>query len=74
MTGYNTHRTESTKMHEAHSTTAVATTSSVSRSSPPTYDGIGAEEYIKWETKIDNIFAQCRMCAIGGRLRMPLVF
>ena len=26
-------------------------------SSPPTYDGIGADEYIEWETKIDNIFA-----------------
>ena len=25
-------------------------------SSPPTYDGIGADEYIEWETKIDNIF------------------
>ena len=25
-------------------------------SSPSTYDGIGADEYIEWETKIDNIF------------------
>ena len=31
-------------------------------SSPPTYDGIGADEYIEWETKIENIFAQCNMC------------
>ena len=30
-------------------------------SSPPTYDGIGADEYIEWETKIDNIFAQIYM-------------
>ena len=26
-------------------------------SSLPTYDGIGADEYIEWKTKIDNIFA-----------------
>ena len=31
-------------------------------SSSPTYDGIGADEYIEWETKIDNIFAQSYMC------------
>ena len=31
-------------------------------SSPPIYDGIGVDEYIEWESKIDNIFAQCRMC------------
>jgi hypothetical protein len=31
-------------------------------SSWPTYDGIGADEYIEWETKIDNIFAKCTMC------------
>ena len=31
-------------------------------SSPLTYDDIGADEYIEWETKIDNIFAQCYMC------------
>jgi hypothetical protein len=31
-------------------------------SSWPTYDGIGANEYIEWETKIDNIFAKCTMC------------
>jgi hypothetical protein len=31
-------------------------------SSPPIYDGIGVDEYIEWESKIDNIFAQCHMC------------
>ena len=31
-------------------------------SSLPTYDGIGVDEYIEWETKIDNIFAQSYMC------------
>jgi hypothetical protein len=31
-------------------------------SSLPTYDGIDVDEYIAWELKIDNIFAQCRMC------------
>ena len=34
-------------------------------SSPPIYDGIGADEYIEWETKIDNIFTQSYMC--GGK-------
>ena len=34
-------------------------------SSPPTYDGIGADEYIEWKTKIDNIFTQSYMC--GGK-------
>ena len=29
---------------------------------PPTYDGIGTNEYIEWEVAIDNIFSQCRMC------------
>ena len=24
---------------------------------PPTYDGIGTDEYIEWEIAIDNIFA-----------------
>ena len=27
-----------------------------------TYHGIGADEYIEWETKIPNIFAQSYMC------------
>ena len=31
-------------------------------SSLPTYDGIGANEYIEWKTKMDNIFAQSYMC------------
>jgi hypothetical protein len=31
-------------------------------SSSPTYDGIGANEYIEWASKIDNIFAQCHIC------------
>ena len=29
---------------------------------PPTYDGIGAGEYIEWEISIDNIFATRFMC------------
>ena len=29
---------------------------------PPTYDGIGADEYIEWEIAIDNIFATRFMC------------
>ena len=29
---------------------------------PPTYDGIGADEYIEWEIAIDNIFANRFMC------------
>ena len=29
---------------------------------PPTYDGIGADEYMEWEIVIDNIFATCFMC------------
>ena len=29
---------------------------------PPTYDGIGTNEYIEWEVAIDNIFLLCRMC------------
>jgi hypothetical protein len=29
---------------------------------PPTYDGIGANEYIEWEVAIDNIFATRFMC------------
>ena len=28
----------------------------------PSYDGVGVEEYIKWEITIDSIFAQYRMC------------
>ena len=29
---------------------------------PPTYDGIGANEYMEWEIAIDNIFATRFMC------------
>jgi hypothetical protein len=63
MTGYKTHRYETTMMHEP--STIAATPPSVGRSilsSPPTYDGVGADEYIEWESKIDNIFAHCHMC------------
>jgi hypothetical protein len=48
MTGYNTHRYETTMMHEPR--TIAATPPSVGRSilsSPPTYDGVGADEYIE---------------------------
>ena len=34
-----------------------------SSSYPPTYDGIGADEYIEWEIARDNIFANHFMCA-----------
>jgi hypothetical protein len=30
---------------------------------PPTYDGIGADEYIEWEIVIDKIFSKHPMCA-----------
>jgi hypothetical protein len=30
---------------------------------PPTYDGIGADEYIEWEIALDKIFANHSMCA-----------
>ena len=29
---------------------------------PPTYDGIGADEYMEWEIALDNIFATRFMC------------
>jgi hypothetical protein len=63
MTGYNIHRYETTMMHEPR--TIAATPPSAGRSilsSPPTYDGVGADEYIAWESKIDNIFTHCYMC------------
>jgi hypothetical protein len=63
MIGYNTHRSETSTLHETR--TIAATPPPAGRSilsSPPTYDGIGVDEYIEWESKIDNIFAQCRMC------------
>ena len=63
MTGYNMYRYETSMMHEPH--TIAATPPLIGQSilsSPPTYDDIGADEYIEWETKIDNIFAQGYMC------------
>ena len=30
---------------------------------PPTYDGVGVDEYIEWEIAIGNIFATRQMCA-----------
>ena len=54
----------------------MATTPSASHSilsSPPTYDGIGTDEYIEWEVAIDNIFHNVE-CVNGEKLRMPLVF
>jgi hypothetical protein len=38
-----------------------------------TYDNIGADEYIRWETIIDNIFVQYFYMK-GGRLIIQLVF
>ena len=38
---------------------------------PPTYDGIGADEYMEWEIAIDNIFATRFMCP---RRKVQLVF
>jgi hypothetical protein len=63
MVGYNTCQYETSMMNET--CTIVTTPSLAGRSilsSPPTYDGFGAEEYIEWESKIDNIFAQYRIC------------
>ena len=73
MTGYNTHGYETSKIHETHS---MAVTPSVGHSifsSPPTYDGIGADKYIEWEVAIDNIFHNIE-CVNAEKLRMPLVF
>ena len=63
MTGYNTYRYETSMMHEPRTIAATPPPAGQSiLSSPPTYDGIGADEYIEWKTKIDNIFAQSYMC------------
>ena len=63
MTGYNTYRYETSMMHEPRTIAATPPPAGQSiLSSPPTYDGIGADEYIEWETKIDNIFTQIYMC------------
>ena len=57
MTGYNTYRYETSMMYEPCTIAATPPLTGQSiLSSPPTYDGIGADEYIEWETKIDNIF------------------
>jgi hypothetical protein len=48
MTGYHTHRYETSTMHETR--TIAATPPPAGRSilsSPPIYDGIGADEYIE---------------------------
>jgi hypothetical protein len=62
MTGYNTRRYDTSKIHETCTIAAAPPSAGQSiLSSPPTYDEIGADEYIEWENKIDNIFAQCCM-------------
>ena len=40
---------------------------------PPTYDGIGADEYMEWEIAIDNIFATRLLCP-RRKVKMQLVF
>ena len=63
MVGYNIHQYKTSMMHE---TCTIAATPPLAGgsilSSSSTYDAIGVDVYIDWETKIDNIFAQCRMC------------
>ena len=39
----------------------------------PTYDGIGADEYMEWEIAIDNIFATHFMYP-RRKVKMQLVF
>jgi hypothetical protein len=57
MAGYNNHRYETSTMHE---TCIIAATPPPAGRSilsfSPTYVGIGADEYIEWESKINNIF------------------
>jgi len=61
--GYNTHQYVTSMMHETRTITATPSLAGRSiLSSLPTYDGIGADEYIECESKIDNIFVQCCMC------------
>ena len=63
MTGYNTHQYETSKLHETRTIATTPPPAGRSIHSSPTYfDGIGADEYIEWESKIDNFFAQCCMC------------
>ena len=73
MIGYNTHGYETSNMHETRSMAATPSASHSILSSPPTYDGIGTDEYIEWEVAIDNIFHNVE-CVNGEKLRMPLVF
>jgi hypothetical protein len=40
----------------------------------PSYDGIDAEKYIEWETKIDYLFSQIIVCVNGKRSKRQLVF
>jgi hypothetical protein len=54
--GYNTHQYETSMMYETHTIVATPSLAGCSIiSSPSTYDGIGANEYIEWKSKIDNI-------------------
>jgi hypothetical protein len=48
MTGYNTRRYDTSKIHETRTIAAAPSSAGQSiLSSPPTYDGIGADEYIE---------------------------
>ena len=52
MTGYNMYRYETSMMHEPCTIAAIPPPAGQSiLSSPPIYDGIGADDYIEWETK-----------------------
>jgi len=58
MEDYKTHQYETSMKHETR--TVAGTPSLASRSIlsfSPAYNGIGADEYIEWKSKIDNIFA-----------------
>ena len=48
ITGYNTYRYETSMMYEPRTIAATPPASQSILSSPPTYDGIGADEYIEW--------------------------
>ena len=57
---------EKKKLLESHTTTATCSPTCCNLlSSPPSYDGFGAEEYIDWQIAIDKMFAQYRMCEKG---------
>ena len=69
-----THRYETLTMHETRIVAATPPPADRSiLSSLPTYDGIGVDEYIEWESKIDNILYNV-VCVNGGTLRMDLAF